>query len=681
MTPQDIADLLRREGRGDATEEYDATLEEQSAVQRRTELLADVLKTCNELRASDPAQLAEVAEKLGDGSRDEAWRLPYGDSGILAFFLQELAKDNITNKLKTHSLRIVGNACADTNKNRALMVEEGRLDAVVRQLSDESVVQFTIPVLYNVLVDYDPAQVLASELKISQALIKLLSSPNLAQFAGVILYLCRVLALLVNRDSELAIAADETVGVLLSVAVNSPCKDDVEEFASLGSVAVAYLAADRFQQLAISRDQIGLFLDAFHHAHAGFDTAAIADPELAAALKQLRLSMLNMVAELTAQDAFPASYPPTSAPAQMVLGWLGSGSDTQLQAAACLALGNLSRSDGAATALVEEYAPQAALVTLLSDPAVADAQLLHSALSLLKNLAIPAQNKPALRPLLEPACVPHIYGLDAQPQVQYAAVSLTRLLLSNCPDNVSQFCRDLGQEDAVDAAAATETSPVTTQKSNTLGDLLALFGRTDTEPTKVEAARAVAAICRVLHSNAAAELLPGNGSSDSESRSGFYARHDVSKPLAFLVTQEKWHVLRSEAWFVLALMSRSADGSSVIAAMLKQEAVSAQLTETITGRKSDSGRVTEVVDGAGDAQGTAALSAAEGLGLQPQQADPRQKERIAAVERENALVMCTELLRNWTDDFAPLSRGFLEGLLAEGTELVVAHRSKESSTA
>ena len=63
------------------------------------------------------------------------------------------------------------------------------------------------------------------------------------------------------------------------------------------------------------------------------------------------------------------------------------------------------------------------------------------------------------------------------------------------------------------------------------------------------------------------------------------------------------------------------------------------------------------------------------------QADPRQKERIAAVERENALVMCTELLRNWTDDFAPLSRGFLEGLLAEGTELVVAHRSKESSTA
>lgn len=80
--------------------------------------------------------------------------MPYGDSGILTFFLGELAKDDISNMLKVHSLRIVGNACADTNKNRALLVEEKRLEAVVKQLSDESVVQYTIPVLYNVMVDY-----------------------------------------------------------------------------------------------------------------------------------------------------------------------------------------------------------------------------------------------------------------------------------------------------------------------------------------------------------------------------------------------------------------------------------------------------------------------------------------------------------------------------------------------
>ncbi|KAM3511717.1 hypothetical protein MY11210_004607 [Beauveria gryllotalpidicola] len=672
MTPQEIADLLQREGRVEPTEDYDETLEPEYAVQRRTELLAGVLETCKELRASDQAQLEVVAEKLGDGSRDEAWRLPYGDSGILTFFLQELAKQDITNKLKIHALRIVGNACADTNKNRALAVEDRRLEAVIRQLSDESVVQFTIPVLYNVMVDYDPAQALASELKISQAMMKLLSSPNMPQFAGMIPYFCRILALIVNRDSEIAAAADDTVAVLLSVATSTPCKDDAEQFTSLGTVALVYLAAERFQQLAISHGQFGLFLDAFHHAHVGLDISRVDDPDVAAALKQLRLSMLSTLAELTAHDAFPAAYPPTSAAAQTVFAWLQSG-DSSLQTAACLTLGNLARSDGAATALVEQHAPQTALVKLLADPAVKDAQLLHAALAFLKNLAIPAHNKPALRPLLEPGCVPRIYGLDAQPQLQYGAVSLTRLLLAGCPDNVAQFCKDSSQE-------AAEGESDTAGTGGSVEGLISLFGRTDTEPTKVEAARSVAAICRVLHSDAAAELLlPRRGASDSESRAAFYARHDVGKPLAFLVTQEKWHSLRSEAWFVLALMSRSADGSRVIAAVLQQEAVSAQLTKTITGEKKD-GRVTEVVDEDKDDESTAALSAAEGLGLQPQQADPKQKERIAAVERENALVMCTELLRNWSDEFKPLSRAFLEGLLKEGTELVAAHRNRESST-
>lgn len=503
-------------------------------------------------------------------------------------------------------------------------------------------------------------------------MIKLLSSPNLPQFLGVVLYFCRIFALIVTKDAEPTLADETTVSTLLSVAINTPCKDDVEEFSSLGSVAVAYLAGDRFQALAIEHDTVGLFLDVFHHAHVAFDLADVDDPDMATALKQLRLSLLNMVAELTGHDAFGQKYPLSSAPAQSLLSWLKS-SNIQLQAAACLALGNLSRSDSASTTLVEEYAPQAALIELLSNPAVTDTQLLHSALSFLKNLAIPTQNRPALRPLLEPTCVPRIYGLDTLPQVQYAAVSLTRLLLANCPDNVSQFCQDHNQADGKDDSE-------TTEQGSSVDDLISLFGRTDTEPTKVEAARSVAAICRVLHSNAAAALLPGDGASDSESRAAFYTRHDVGTPLAFLVTQEKWPVLRSEAWFVLALMSRSVDGSRVIATVLQQESVSQRLSETITGQKKETPRVEEVTEEeATNGENAAALSAAEGLGLQPQQADPRQKERIAAVERENALVMCTELLRNWSDEFKPLSRGFLEGLLKDGTELVVAHRSKEST--
>lgn len=80
--------------------------------------------------------------------------MPYGDSGILSFFLQQLSREDITKKLKIHSLRIVGNTCADTTKNRARLVEEKGMETIINQLKDETVVQYTIPVLYNVMVEY-----------------------------------------------------------------------------------------------------------------------------------------------------------------------------------------------------------------------------------------------------------------------------------------------------------------------------------------------------------------------------------------------------------------------------------------------------------------------------------------------------------------------------------------------
>lgn len=48
----------------------------------------------------------------------------------------------------------MGNSCADTDENRARVVERGSLIAVIGRLKDESLIPFTIPVLYNVLVDY-----------------------------------------------------------------------------------------------------------------------------------------------------------------------------------------------------------------------------------------------------------------------------------------------------------------------------------------------------------------------------------------------------------------------------------------------------------------------------------------------------------------------------------------------
>lgn len=83
-----------------------------------------------------------------------AWRVPLGQSGILDLFLEILAEDGPSQGLKVHSLRLIGNSCADTDENRGRLVADNRLNSVIRQLSDESLIPFTIPVLYNIMVDY-----------------------------------------------------------------------------------------------------------------------------------------------------------------------------------------------------------------------------------------------------------------------------------------------------------------------------------------------------------------------------------------------------------------------------------------------------------------------------------------------------------------------------------------------
>lgn len=80
--------------------------------------------------------------------------MPYGESGILSFFLDRLADDSLSQAVKIHSLRIIGNSCADTNENRARLVQDNRLAVVIGQLDDECVIQYSIPVLYNIMVDY-----------------------------------------------------------------------------------------------------------------------------------------------------------------------------------------------------------------------------------------------------------------------------------------------------------------------------------------------------------------------------------------------------------------------------------------------------------------------------------------------------------------------------------------------
>lgn len=354
----------------------------------------------------------------------------------------------------------------------------------------------------------------------------------------------------------------------------------------------------------------------FETLHGGAYDPEGLEEDLANRITVLRKVLVNAIADLTDNPAFTETHPIGSPVFSHLRSWLDAPNPS-LQAAACLSLGNLSRSDEASLSLVDQdiHTP---LVSALSR--TEDTLLLHSSLSFLKNLSIPPQNRSILGPLLlNPEVLPRVWALETLPQVQLAAASLTRLLAVGNPENVRTL---------VEPAEGGRTE---------LHGVMTLFEKTD-DPAKMEAARAVMAVLRTLATTESGVDL-----------TVFYEKHgDVKGALAHLLSQSRFPPLRSETLFVLGLLtSRSQPSLPTILSLLSSEEVLGVFKGAVAGS------LPEVVE-----ENPLAVS-------EPR--DPKSKEGAARADRENALVVVSRLLGAVGEDRL---KGELEGVLKEGGVVV-----------
>lgn len=453
-------------------------------------------------------------------------------------------------------------------------------------------------------------------------------------------------------DTEPKVANPSTPALLLSLATSRTYKPDLEDFTGLCTVALAYLTYEQFQTELVESNSFSVLQQAFYDSYTNFDIAH-ADPDVAEQLKQVWNAFVTIYADISSLATFAAKYPIGSPEVQRLITWLSSPpSYSHLQTAACLSLGNLSRSDTTSLALATQvkdtllailsHAVPSPDVTLPSSERP-PAQLLHAVLGFLKNLAIPATNKPILSAGLlskEENTLPRLWtSTTAQPQVQFAAISLSRLLLVNNPPAVKQLCTPLsGQDDGYKA----RDGPA---RSN-LHVLMDVAFRADAEPTKMEAGRAVCGVIRTLQNtegvldnswtwtritdtDTVTVSTYGDVGGDISARARFYTTHalPISKTLGELLTQNKFPALRSEALFVLALMGRSTDAGRVAIQVLEPVEACKVLVKAVLGREvSDEelgerqGSVSAIEERqAGQVRGTSVnIGLIDGLGLEPQ---------------------------------------------------------------
>ncbi|KAK3332298.1 hypothetical protein B0T19DRAFT_415253 [Cercophora scortea] len=707
-------------------DEYDedAITDEEKAW--RTERVKELLAEAEQVWVMGAQEeLAGIAEKIADGARDASWRLPLGDSGLLAFFLTVIPDEGLTHSLKLQTLRVIGNAAADCDENRARVVQSGQLrNTIINFLDDDSLLPFVIPVIFNICVDYEPAQLHVCEVGLSKKLVNILTSSKLSTNQPAFNIAVRILELLVSQDAEPKFANPSTPALLLNLATSTTSHPTLGDFTQLCTVALAYLTYEQFQTTLLESNDFPVLQQAFYDSYTRFPTTTATctttpDPAVADQLKQVWNAFVTIFADISAHPSFVTIHPLDSPVVARLISWLSTPSSfSHLQTAACLSLGNLSRSETSSTALAKLVAPQ--LSTILSHATAIPpspsqttttappAQLLHAALSFLKNLAIPQINKPLLGSNLFPSTLPTLWTTTAtQPQVQFAAISLARQLLLNSPTNVSLICAPFPSFPSSPSPSASPSGVI-----SNLHTLLTLSAKIDDEPSKTEIARAVCAVCRTLHSPSPSDtsILPDDAdwrtkphdknTTTSTPRARFYAAHpSIAPTLASLLVQNRFAPLRSEALFVLALMSRSPDGARVALQALQPVEACRALVKIVTGEdgvlleeegegeektKGDDEQVP--LEGGSPATGTmmpvphTETGLAAGLGLEPQQVDAKQPASMARMDRENGLVLTAELLREFSDVLPPRRRRVMEDMLAKGGEIVLEER-KEGKTA
>lgn len=289
-------------------------------------------------------------------------------------------------------------------------------------------------------------------------------------------------------------------------------------------------------------------------------------------------------------------------------------------------LGNLSRSDEACKTMVHQFRIHETLVTLLQESD--ETPVLHSAAGFLKNLALLSGNKAVLGDAGVITSLPRLWTMDIIPQVQHAGASLTRQLVSNSYANVQRLLASLSPDP--DSPAHERTY---------LSLLLSLNEKSDDISTKVEIARTVTAICRTLNSPQAG--IPTKQIEETTHR--LYALHpDIARPLAAMVAQSRWPVVRSEGWFAFALMARSQEGSIAVSDVVHAVEVYQPLVETITGMAFVEGRDERTMGAiTGDVE---AVVGEDGPATSEGETD--QETQMRSRDRDNALILVSELLKN-----------------------------------
>ncbi|EEA24584.1 GTP binding protein, putative [Talaromyces marneffei ATCC 18224] len=512
---------------------------------RGPQLLGDVATILQKLWQSESRYMVEAAEALANASRDPSWRIPFGQSGVLQFFLQLIATPDVDKDLLFHSMRLIGNSCADTDENREIVVSSSYTRAIMRLTLNPDLVHVAVPVIYNICTDFEPAQAQVAANKLGYILLKQINDGAINGNA-LLNFTYELVEMVAGQAEGIENSPDGTIVLMMNIAL----KEDTTfaQYTCLVTCLAQYLQTERFQIANIRHKLVEHIISVLERSFTIEVDESVS--EYVQLLNQLRLKLNQTLGDISALPTFLETYPIGSPLVSTLQSWLTRQQQETLQICACVVLGNIARTDEICQLMIDQLNIHQALIHILKNSTIGG--VLHASLGFLKNLSIAESNREKLGDADIIPAISKIWTYDTVPQVQLAATSVTRLVIAANVKNIARLLTSLSSDP--DSPAHSRTY---------LSMLLSLCSRTDTAPIKTEIGRTVCSICRTLLSRKKAGNDVGEQTSALLDRL-FDLHEDIARPVGAMITQTEWPVVRSEGWFALALMASHDKGCPAV---------------------------------------------------------------------------------------------------------------------
>ena len=529
---------------------------------------------------------------LAVASRDQRLRPVFGgyfdsnpnsQDSILACVLDSVVQDcggADDPKVLDNALRFVSNCVADNNHNRKLALQKGAIKTLLRLAKERRSVDFIIPALYNLCVEYDdpdampdagdataskanPAQLALAHADTEngavRALLEMLTGVGveIADRKPLLAALVEMVSLTAPEDllcigvkpemdsADRFTAIHKAIIWLLGTEAHDLSCHDGDSAVSICTALLNVLTAQEAKEILVSTRFLQRLVDLDHiiGSHAQGLLGDGEEEETLASIQQCRRVLLREFYTLSGLSEFAKSYTVDSDFMQVCIErprhskfWSYDPNPRAPSVAiAYTVLANATTSEEVAVKLVHTYRVQEPLQAVVSD--LDDADALYPALGFLSRLALPSANKQeivnsgmldALRRFLRTPKREN--ALDWKPAIRIEALTTIRRLISGQIGILTLLNQD-----------------------SDLGcywkDILVLFTAYKDASTKIEIGRLFVEHFRTV-SSAQDQLAP-----QSKLYEQMINQNNLADPIAFLAREGTNSGAKAEGWFGLGLMT------------------------------------------------------------------------------------------------------------------------------